>query len=93
MWPSAQWLQSHDERHPVLAAVLDGKVVGWASLTQWSERRAYDETGETSFYVHSTYRGRGVGYKLKDAVIEEAPARVSFAHRSRSRGQPREYSS
>lgn len=67
-----KWLQSHDERHPILVAVLDGGVVGWASLTRWSERRAYDDTAETSFYVHSTRRGRGVGRKLKEAIIEEA---------------------
>lgn len=67
-----QWLQSHDERHPVLVAIVDGSVVGWASLTRWSERRAYDDTAETSFYVRSTHRGRGIGRKLKDAIIEEA---------------------
>ena len=67
-----KWLQSHDERHPILVAVVDGGVVGWASLTRWSERRAYDDTAETSFYVHSTHRGRGVGRKLKEAIIEEA---------------------
>jgi L-amino acid N-acyltransferase len=67
-----QWLQSHDERHPVLVAVVDGRVVGWASLTRWSDRRAYDDTAETSFYVHSTHRGRGIGRSLKDAIIEEA---------------------
>lgn len=67
-----QWLQSHDERHPVLVAVADGRVVGWASLTRWSDRRAYDDTAETSFYVHSTQRGHGIGRKLKEAIIEEA---------------------
>lgn len=67
-----QWLQSHDERHPVLVAVEDGMVVGWASLTRWSERRAYDGTAETSFYVRSTHRGRGIGRSLKAAIIEEA---------------------
>jgi len=67
-----QWLQSHDERHPVLVAVVDGKVVGWASLTRWSERRAYDDTAETTFYVHSAHRGRGIGRKLKEAIIAEA---------------------
>ena len=46
-----QWFQSHDERHPILVAVVDGKVVGWASLTQWSDRAAYDDTAETSFCV------------------------------------------
>lgn len=67
-----QWFQSHDERHPILVAVLDGKVVGWASLTQYSERRAYDDTAETSFYVKSEFRGQGIGRKLKEATIEEA---------------------
>jgi L-amino acid N-acyltransferase len=67
-----QWLQSRGERHPVLVAVADGKVVGWSSLTRWSERSAYDDTAETSFYVHSTHRGRGIGRVLKEAIIEEA---------------------
>jgi L-amino acid N-acyltransferase YncA len=68
----AQWLQSHDTRHPVLVAVLDGKVAGWASLTPWSDRSAYADTAETSFYVHSSHRGRGIGRKLKEAIAEEA---------------------
>ncbi|HEY3899965.1 MAG TPA: GNAT family N-acetyltransferase [Chthoniobacter sp.] len=67
-----QWLRSHDERHPVLVAVVDGRVAGWASLTAWSERPAYANTAETSFYVHSTHRGRGIGRKLKEAIVAEA---------------------
>ena len=68
----AQWLQSHDERHPVLVAEREGRVVGWASLTRWSERSAYDDTAETSFYVHSVHRGHGIGRRLKEAIIAEA---------------------
>ena len=67
-----QWFQSHGERHPILVAVVDEKVVGWASLSRWSERRGYDDTGETSFYVKSEYRGQGIGRKLKQAIINEA---------------------
>jgi L-amino acid N-acyltransferase len=67
-----QWLQSHDDRHPILVAVVDGEVVGWSSLTKWSDRRAYDDTAETSFYVKSVFRGKGIGRKLKEATIEEA---------------------
>lgn len=66
------WLQSHDKRHPVLVAIVDGNMAGWTSLTRWSERRAYDATAETSFYVHSAYRGRGIGRRLKEAIIDEA---------------------
>src|ERR1700755_969079 len=67
-----QWLKSHDERHPVLVAEIDGQVVGWACLTQWSDRPAYADTAESSFYVHSTYRGRGIGRRLKEAIVDEA---------------------
>jgi L-amino acid N-acyltransferase len=71
------WLRSRNDRHPVLVAVADGTVVGWSSLTPWSDRSAYDDTAETSFYVHSTHRGRGVGRMLKEAIIEEA-RRLNF---------------
>jgi len=67
-----KWFDSHDVRHPILVAELDGKVVGWSSLSRWSDRHAYDHTAETSFYVKSEYRGQGIGRKLKQATIEEA---------------------
>ncbi len=67
-----QWLEEHDERHPVLVAELDGEIIGWASLSRWSDRPAYEDTAETSFYVKSGFRGRGVGRKLKQELIEEA---------------------
>jgi len=46
--------------------------VGWASLTEWSDRCAYSDTAEASFYVESEYRRQGVGRKLLEAIIEEA---------------------
>ena len=67
-----KWLESHDERHPVFVAELDGRIVGWASLTKWSDRPAYDQTAETSFYVGEVFRGRGVGSALKERLIAEA---------------------
>jgi phosphinothricin acetyltransferase len=66
------WLRSHDEKYPVLVALMGDKVVGWSALTPWSDRRAYDITAETSFYVKSEFRGRGIGRALKRATIEEA---------------------
>ena len=67
-----EWLKSHDDRHPVLVALSENKIVGWSALSRWSERRAYNDTAETSFYVRSDFRGHGIGRKLKEATIEEA---------------------
>lgn len=68
----AAWLAAHDARHPVLVAVVDHRIVGWACLSKWSDRPAYDATAETSFYVESASRGRGIGRELKEATIAEA---------------------
>jgi len=67
-----KWFESHDKRHPILVAVVDNVVAGWASLSMWSDRKAYDGTAETSFYVASEFRNKGIGRKLKAAIIEEA---------------------
>ncbi len=67
-----EWLNSHDERHPVFVAEADGKVVGWGALSSWSDRPAYNETAETSFYVAESFRGRGIGRALKRRLIDEA---------------------
>jgi L-amino acid N-acyltransferase len=65
------WLVHHDARHPVLVAVLEGRVVGWASLSPWSERRAYDGTAEISVYVGATWQNRGVGRLLITTILRE----------------------
>jgi L-amino acid N-acyltransferase YncA/GrpB-like predicted nucleotidyltransferase (UPF0157 family) len=67
-----QWFQSHDHRHPIWVAELNGIVVGWISLSKWSDRPAYDDTAETSFYVKSEYRGKGIGTTLLQVLVKEA---------------------
>lgn len=65
------WLLAHDARHPVVVAEWNGQVVGWAALSRWSDRKAYDDTAESSFYVHQAYRGRGFGRRLKEHILAE----------------------
>jgi len=67
-----QWFYSHDDRHPILVAEINGVVVGWAGLSAWSDRPAYNDTAETSFYVKSEHQGQGIGRALKQAIIEQA---------------------
>ncbi len=65
----ADWFRAHGERHPVLVAEAGGQVVGWASLSAWSPRRAYDDTAEVSLYVLASQRGQGIGRRLMAAVL------------------------
>jgi len=69
------WLTDRDPaRHPVLVAETGGEVVGWGSLSPWSERRAYARTAEESVYVHSAQRSKGIGRILLLALVRRARA-------------------
>ncbi len=69
------WLANHDQMHPVLVAELDGVVVGWLSLSRWSERKAYDETAEMSLYIKEAFRNQGIGKLLTEKAIREGRER------------------
>jgi L-amino acid N-acyltransferase len=59
-----EWFRNHKKNHPVLVGERDSKVIGWASLSPWSDRCAYDTTVEVSVYVHKDYRKQGIGSQL-----------------------------
>jgi phosphinothricin acetyltransferase len=64
------WLSAHDTRHPVIVAEQHGAVVGWASLSAYSDRPAYNGTAEVSLYIRRTCWNRGIGTSLFSAIIE-----------------------
>ena len=66
-----QWFLNHDSKHPVLAAEISGTTIGWASLTMWSDRCAYEGTAEVSVYVHKDFRSKGVGKRLLEILVLE----------------------
>jgi len=65
------WFRNHKKNHPVIVAEEDGKVIGWASLSPWSDRCAYDTTVEVSVYIDTDFRGKGIGSKLLEMVTLE----------------------
>jgi L-amino acid N-acyltransferase YncA len=66
------WLAERDHRHPVIVADASGTVVGWASLNRFNPREAYDHVADFSIYVDRSWRGKGVGRRLLDRLIELA---------------------
>ena len=66
-----KWFKAHGPKNPILVAVEGGKIIGWASLSAYSDRCAYSGTAELSVYVKEKFRNRGIGRKLMQAVLEE----------------------
>jgi phosphinothricin acetyltransferase len=66
-----RWFAGHGPKYPIMVAEEDGLIVGWASLSMWSDRCAYADTAEISLYVRETHQGRGIGKKLLEAILHE----------------------
>ena len=64
------WLERHAGAYPAVVCVADGKVVGYASLNEYSPKKAYEATAEVSVYIDSSSRGKGYGRTLLGAIIE-----------------------
>ena len=64
------WLAAHGPQHPVLVAMVDDRVVGWASAESYRPRACYAGIGEFSIYIHEDARGKGVGIVLLNGLIE-----------------------
>jgi L-amino acid N-acyltransferase YncA len=64
-----------DGRHPIVVAVDDGNVLGFASTSTYRPRDAYAGVAEFGVYVARSHRGRGLGRGLMEALADEAAAR------------------
>lgn len=63
------WFAEHDERYAVFVAMIDDEVEGWASISRWSERQAYEHTVESSVYIRARSQRQGLGRKLQETLI------------------------
>jgi phosphinothricin acetyltransferase len=67
-----RWFAQHGPGHPVTVAEMDGKIVGWGSLSAYLVRSAYRNTVENSVYVHHEFHQRGIGSVILADLIERA---------------------
>jgi len=65
------WFENHGLKNPIIVAEQNKIVVGWTSLSQWSDRCAYSNTAELSLYVKKEYQSKGIGKKLMESVLNE----------------------
>ncbi len=66
-----EWFRKHKANHPILIAEENNIIIGWASLSPWSDRCAYETTVEVSVYVHHEHRGKKVGSQLLEVITLE----------------------
>jgi L-amino acid N-acyltransferase len=66
------WFSEHDNKFGVIVFELNDKITGWASLSRWNERPAYQNTAENSVYVNKDFRRRGIGRELLAGIVNLA---------------------
>lgn len=70
-----RWLANRSPRHPVIVAETGGSVptiIGWGSLNVFNSREAYRFVADFSVYVERGWRGKGVGSRLLERLVELA---------------------
>lgn len=71
-----EWFYEHNkDNHPLLVAEIDGKAVGYASLSSYRPKEAYAATVELSVYIDPEFRRRGVARRLIADILAEARGR------------------
>jgi L-amino acid N-acyltransferase YncA len=58
-----------DEKHPLLVAEKDNRVLGWVHASSYRSRECYSGVAEFSIYVAEKAKGQGVGDLLMKAFI------------------------
>jgi L-amino acid N-acyltransferase YncA len=66
------WFSRHGGAHPVVVAEEGADIYGWAALSRYSSRSAYDHTVEDSVYIAEECRGKGIGTLLLAELILQA---------------------
>ena len=59
---------------PFIVAEVDGRIAGYAYVTQFRDRAAYRFTAENSIYVHPEQMDRGIGKALLAALLSRSKA-------------------
>ena len=59
-------------KYPFLVLENDERILGYAYLSPFKERDAYNWSAETSIYLRLNQRGRGLGTILLEALEKEA---------------------
>jgi phosphinothricin acetyltransferase len=71
----ARGLRERAPRWPTVVVERDGRVIAWASATEYRPRACYAGVAEFSVYVARDARGTGAGREAMDALVGECEGR------------------
>lgn len=63
------WYEEHIGRYVIYVYEEAGHVAGYASLSRYRDRKAFDSAVEISIYIHKDHRGRGIGRSLMTEIL------------------------
>lgn len=77
----SDWFQQHSaQTYPIFVAEESGALLGWCSLSPYRPgRSALRTTAEISYYIDASNRGEGIGSRLVQHALSEAPT-LGFTH-------------
>ena len=67
-----KWFWEHRSRHPLIVAERNGRVIGYASLSEFRDKPGYSRSAEDSVYVDKDFQGKGVGRLLLKEILSRA---------------------
>lgn len=56
------------QKYPYICAEIGGKIVGYAYVSDFVGRKAYEHSVETSIYVDMAYKKHGIGKRLYETL-------------------------
>jgi L-amino acid N-acyltransferase len=67
------WFEAHaNDGYPVVVAPLDGRIVGWGSLSKFHARAGYAPSVEASVYIAHDFHRRGLGRTILKHLVDRA---------------------
>lgn len=63
------WFHAHQGKYLLLVYEIDGGIAGYASLSRYRERPAFDGAAELSIYLHPDFRGQHIGHALMRDIL------------------------
>lgn len=66
------WNNGHLEHSRIVAVDDQNTVMGWAALSPVSSRCVYAGVAEVSVYIGANHRGKGIGNRLMQDLIESS---------------------